>query len=106
MRLVDGTTLSLPDTPTNQAAYPQPSSQPAGLGFPLYRMAGLLCLGSAALHDAAIGRHGAGFPVRGASPDPIPSVNNRLIRSEKGRLFVRYSGRKRPDVPDWPDTRG
>lgn len=57
VRLVDGTTLSLPDTPANQAAYPQPGSQPAGLGFPLCRMVGLLCLGSAALLDAAIGRY-------------------------------------------------
>ena len=34
VRLVDGATVTLPDTPANQAAYPQPHSQKAGLGFP------------------------------------------------------------------------
>ena len=35
VRLVDGTTVTLPDTEENQAAYPQSSSQKAGLGFPI-----------------------------------------------------------------------
>ena len=38
VRLVDGTTVVLPDTPANQAEYPQPRSQKPGLGFPLCRM--------------------------------------------------------------------
>ena len=46
VRRVDGTTVSMPDTPANQAAYPQPRSQPLGLGFPLCRLVGILCLGS------------------------------------------------------------
>jgi hypothetical protein len=33
VRLVDGATVTLADTPENQAAYPQPSSQKPGLGF-------------------------------------------------------------------------
>jgi len=41
---VDATTLSLPDTPANQAAYPQPSFQKPGCGFPLLRLLGLFCL--------------------------------------------------------------
>lgn len=32
VRLVDGTTVELPDTPANQAAHPQPRSQKPGLG--------------------------------------------------------------------------
>jgi hypothetical protein len=31
VKLIDGTGLSMPDTPHNQAAYPQPSSQTAGV---------------------------------------------------------------------------
>ena len=53
--LVDGTTLRLPDTPANQDEYPQPGTQRAGLGYPRCRVVGLLCLGSAALLDAAVG---------------------------------------------------
>jgi Transposase DDE domain len=55
VRLVDGTTVTLPDTEANQIAYPQPHSQRPGLGFPLARLVGLICLGSGALLDAAIG---------------------------------------------------
>lgn len=57
VRLVDGTTVRMPDTLANQAAYPQPRSQQPGLGFPLCRMVGVMCLGSGALLNAAIGRY-------------------------------------------------
>ena len=49
VRLVDGTTVVMPDTPANQAAYPQPRSQKPGLGFPLCRLVGIVCLGSGAV---------------------------------------------------------
>ena len=55
VRLVDGATVTLPDTEDNQAQYPQPNSQKAGLGFPQCRLVALLCLGSGALLDAASG---------------------------------------------------
>ena len=54
VRLVDGTTVTMPDTPANQAAYPQSHNQKPGLGFPLCRMVGLVCLGSGALLNAAV----------------------------------------------------
>lgn len=53
IRLVDGTTITLPDTPANQAVYPQSHNQKPGLGFPLCRMVGIVCLGSGALLNAA-----------------------------------------------------
>ena len=34
VKVVDGSTVSMPDTPENQEAYPQPSSQKPGCGFP------------------------------------------------------------------------
>jgi hypothetical protein len=55
VRLVDGATVTLPDTEENQAAFAQSSSQKAGLGFPICRLVALLCLGSGALLDAAMG---------------------------------------------------
>lgn len=57
VRLVDGTTLSLPDTQANQKAFPQPHTQKPGLGFPLCRLVAMVCLGSGALLDAAIGAY-------------------------------------------------
>jgi len=38
VRVIDGSTLTLPDTPPNQAAYPQPHGQAPGCGFPMMRL--------------------------------------------------------------------
>src|SRR5262249_23992424 len=52
--IADGSHVSMPDTPQNQAAYPQPVVQQPGIGFPLARVAVLLSLASGACHDLAI----------------------------------------------------
>jgi hypothetical protein len=57
VRLVDGTTIPMPDTAANQAAYPQSRSQKPGLGFPLCRLVGIICLSSGAVLDMAVGRY-------------------------------------------------
>ncbi len=44
VRLVDGTTVTMPDTSTNQRAYPQSRGQKVGLGFPICRVVGIVCL--------------------------------------------------------------
>lgn len=46
VRIVDATTVLAPDTPANQSAYPQHSSQKPGCGFPLLRLIGLFSLAS------------------------------------------------------------
>lgn len=38
VKLVDGTTVSMPDTPANQKEFPQSRSQKPGVGFPIARM--------------------------------------------------------------------
>lgn len=57
VKLVDGTTVSMPDTAANQAEYPQSRSQKAGLGFPIARVVALLSLASGAVLDLAVGRY-------------------------------------------------
>jgi hypothetical protein len=52
--IVDGSSVSMPDTPENQMMYPQPPTQQPGLGFPLARIAVLLSLATGACHDLAI----------------------------------------------------
>jgi len=49
IKVVDGTTTSLPDTPKNQRAYPQSGAQKPGCGFPLLRLVGVFSLSTAAL---------------------------------------------------------
>ena len=53
--LADGMEVTLADTPENQAAYPQPTSQRRGLGFPMIRIVVLLTFATAALVGAAFG---------------------------------------------------
>lgn len=52
--IVDGTHVSMPDTPENQASYPQPEVQQPGIGFPMARLTVLLSLATGACHDLAI----------------------------------------------------
>lgn len=55
VKLVDGTTVTMPDTVDNQWRYPQPHTQEPGLGFPVARVVALLCLGTGAVLDTALG---------------------------------------------------
>lgn len=56
VHLIDGTTVTMPDTPANQAAYPQQSGQKSGLGFPIMRVVGIICLSTGALLNASAGK--------------------------------------------------
>ena len=56
VRIVDGTTVTMPDTLANQAVFPQQRGQKPGLGFPICRIVGITCLSSGALINAAVGR--------------------------------------------------
>ena len=55
VHLIDGTTVSTPDTPELQAEYPQPRTQKPGVGFPLIRMVMLLSLATAMVRGMAMG---------------------------------------------------
>ena len=55
IKIVDGTNVSMPDTAKNQAAYPQPSNQKRGCGFPMMKLVGLFSLKSGALLHFACG---------------------------------------------------
>jgi hypothetical protein len=55
VKIVDGTTLTMPDTPANQEVYPQRSSQAAGVGFPMARLVAIFSLAYATVRDLALG---------------------------------------------------
>jgi hypothetical protein len=73
--LADGSTVSMPDTPENQAAYPQHAAQKPGCGFPIARIVVLICLATGGVLDAAIG----------ASRGKLTG-EHALLRSLHGRL--------------------
>ena len=57
VRVADGSTITMPDTPANQAAYPQQKSQQPGCGFPLARILVIFSLSVGTVLEAAIGKY-------------------------------------------------
>jgi hypothetical protein len=55
--IYDGSSVTMPDTPANQAAYPQPVAQRPGLGFPLARIAAVFSLAGGAVVGLGICRY-------------------------------------------------
>jgi len=82
VKLVDGTTVTMLDTPENQAVYPQQNGQKPGLGFPIARIVGLICLGSGAVLDAAMGP----FKGKGASEHTL--FRQLLDSLERGDIVL------------------
>ncbi len=80
--LADGTTVTLPDTPANQAAYPQQSGQKMGLGFPICRIVGITCLSSGAALNAAMGK----FKGKGSGEQAL--LRSMLDTFEMGDILL------------------
>jgi hypothetical protein len=81
--VIDGTVIILPDTEANQAAYPQAHSQQPGLGFPVLRLVALVCLGSGAVCDAALG------PCVGKGGDDGARLHPLMILMAQPRVALR-----------------
>ena len=82
VKLVDGTGISMPDTPQNQALYPQPSTQAPGVGFPLARLVMVICLATGAALDAAIG------PYSGKGTGELGLVRRLLTGFSPGDVML------------------
>jgi len=54
-KLVDGFTVTMPDTPENQKEFPQQKAQKPGIGFPIIRVCVVLSLATACVIDGAFG---------------------------------------------------
>jgi len=82
VKLADGTTLTAPDTPANQAAWPQSRSQQPGLGYPILRMVVLFSLASAAVLGVATG------PWRGKRTGEPALLRSLFDRLRPGDVFL------------------
>ncbi len=82
VKIVDGTTVSMPDTVANQARYPQSAEQKPGLGFPIARVVALLSFGSGVLTDAALG------PYQGKDTGEHALLRELLPRLAAGEVLV------------------
>jgi hypothetical protein len=61
VKLFDGSTVSMPDTPANQQAFPQSRTQAPGVGFPLARIGVLFSLSVGTVLDLGIRRWAGKF---------------------------------------------
>lgn len=57
VRVVDGSTVTMPDTPANRAEYPQVPGQKPGCGFPIVRLVVIFCLATGAVLEMALGKY-------------------------------------------------
>ena len=82
VKIVDGTTCSMPDTAENQQQWPQPPTQKPGLGFPLVRLVALLSLNSAAVLNVAMG------PYKGKQTGETALFRTMLDSLDKGDVLL------------------
>ena len=80
--LVDGCVSRAADTPENQEAYPQPSTQAAGVGFPQVRQLVAISLSSAMVLDVQIG------PTRGKRSGELNLFRRMLPAFRRGDVVV------------------
>lgn len=57
VKLVDGTTITMSDTPSNQKEFPQHGNQKKGAGFPIARLVAVMSLGVGTVIDYALAAH-------------------------------------------------
>lgn len=80
--LVDGFVLRAPDTAANQAAYPQPSSQQEGLGFPQVRVIATISLATGCIQHYNTG------PVEGKKTGEVSLFREKHADFKKGDIAV------------------
>jgi hypothetical protein len=82
VKIVDGSTVVMPDTRENQQAYPQPSTQAPGVGFPMARILVIFSLAVGTVLDAAIG------PYRGKQTSELALLRQILGHFQPGDIVL------------------
>ena len=81
-KLVDGFTFTMPDTPENQEAFPQLSTQTPGVGFPIARACAVVSLATGCICDMAIG------PYKGKETGETALLRSMLDSFDEGDVVV------------------
>ena len=82
VKIVDGTTVLMPDTPENQAAYPQLNSQAPGLGFPIARLLVVFSLAVGTVLEAVMG------PYQGKQTGEQALLRQLFDRFQPGEIVL------------------
>jgi hypothetical protein len=80
--LVDGTTVSMPDTVRNQREFPQANTQGVGLGFPVARLVAIIALATGVVRDLALG------PYQGKETGETALFRTLLEGLEAGEIML------------------
>ena len=80
--LVDGSTVSMPDTEANQKVFPQSRAQRPGLGFPVARLVATISLATGVVRDLALG------PYRGKETGETALFRALWGRLTRGEIIV------------------
>ncbi len=80
--IVDGTTVSMPDTPADQAAFPQAGTQAEGVGSPIARLVAVVSLATGVIRDLAIG------PYQGKQAGESSLFRSTWDRLEAGSVVL------------------
>ncbi len=110
VKLLDGTTVIMPDTKANQAVYPQSRSQKPGLGFPIARILLIISLAVGTVLEAAVG------PYQGKQSSELGLFRQISGQLQPGdialadRFFCNYwviaDSQRRRRFPDAPNSQG
>ena len=93
VRIIDGSTISMPDTPALQAAFPQPHGQKPGCGFPQLRLTAIFCHASSALLD---------LTIDALRVQELPLLRRMLQRFDSGDVVVADRAyQSYADVVEW-----
>lgn len=82
VHLIDGTTVSMPDTDDNQEVWPQAKTQKQGLGFPIARMVLLFSLATGMVSDMAMG------PYKGKETGETALLREIMDRLKTGDILL------------------
>jgi hypothetical protein len=82
VKIVDGSTVTMPDTLENQAAYPQLKTQAPGLGFPIARILVVFSLAVGTVLEAAIG------PYQGKQTSELALLRTVIGQFQAGEIVL------------------
>ena len=82
VKLIDGTTVSMPDTPDNQKVYPQSRAQQEGLGFPQALLVAVISLSTGAVLRWASG------PCRGKETGETALLRRLMPELTEGEVVL------------------
>lgn len=82
VKIADGSTVIMPDTPENQAVYPQAKTQAPGLGFPIARILVVFSLAVGTVLEAALG------PYQGKQTSELALLRQIIAAFQPGDIFL------------------